>query len=217
MTHFSLSAVSLAQNTRGEERLKPSNTQDLFLSISFKWHGLFQLPEVFNKLHFESFFSHSVCVVSKCLTLLIEIHPINNTKVLKAVDCRVKVQVGVVCVCVVSATFMQVLLQPRADVAVMDNRGFQCTCARDHLFYRLAESALASSCHSHSYSLCHFLSGSLSQLCFVNNRGKLLMNMFPLLPNHKFKDTLRMFEACIKIWKSANRFLHVVTVKKTII
>ncbi|XP_055009629.1 gamma-secretase-activating protein isoform X1 [Boleophthalmus pectinirostris] len=30
--------------------------------------------------------------VVKCLTLLIEIHPINNTKVLKAVDCRVKVQ-----------------------------------------------------------------------------------------------------------------------------
>ncbi|KAK7913611.1 hypothetical protein WMY93_013822 [Mugilogobius chulae] len=30
--------------------------------------------------------------VSKCLTLLIEIHPINNTKVLKAVDFRVKVQ-----------------------------------------------------------------------------------------------------------------------------
>ncbi|KAF7649042.1 hypothetical protein LDENG_00148240 [Lucifuga dentata] len=28
----------------------------------------------------------------KCLTLLIEIHPINNTKVLKAVDCRVRVQ-----------------------------------------------------------------------------------------------------------------------------
>lgn len=48
-----LLAVSLAQNTTGEERLKP---------------------------------------ISKCLTLLIEIHPINNTKVLKAVDCRVKVQ-----------------------------------------------------------------------------------------------------------------------------
>ncbi|KAJ0012449.1 hypothetical protein NQD34_016783 [Periophthalmus magnuspinnatus] len=31
-------------------------------------------------------------LLSKCLTLLIEIHPINNTKVLKAVDCRVKVQ-----------------------------------------------------------------------------------------------------------------------------
>ncbi|XP_062374275.1 gamma-secretase-activating protein isoform X2 [Sardina pilchardus] len=30
--------------------------------------------------------------VSKCITLLIEIHPINNTKVLKAVDCRVRVQ-----------------------------------------------------------------------------------------------------------------------------
>ncbi|TRY98433.1 hypothetical protein DNTS_022878, partial [Danionella cerebrum] len=30
--------------------------------------------------------------VSQCLTLLIEIHPINNTKVLKAVDCKVKVQ-----------------------------------------------------------------------------------------------------------------------------
>ncbi|KAK1168951.1 gamma-secretase-activating protein isoform X2 [Acipenser oxyrinchus oxyrinchus] len=30
--------------------------------------------------------------VSKCLTLLIEIHPINNTKVLKAVDSRVRVQ-----------------------------------------------------------------------------------------------------------------------------
>ncbi|XP_057712255.1 gamma-secretase-activating protein isoform X1 [Corythoichthys intestinalis] len=30
--------------------------------------------------------------ISNCLTLLIEIHPINNTKVLKAVDCRVKVQ-----------------------------------------------------------------------------------------------------------------------------
>ncbi|KAM9705118.1 gamma-secretase-activating protein isoform 2-T2 [Menidia menidia] len=48
-----LLAVSLAQNTGGEERLKP---------------------------------------ISKCLTLLIEIRPINNTKVLKAVDCRVKVQ-----------------------------------------------------------------------------------------------------------------------------
>ncbi|XP_030004568.1 gamma-secretase-activating protein [Sphaeramia orbicularis] len=48
-----LLAVSLAQNTRGDERLRP---------------------------------------ISKCLTLLIEIHPINNTKVLKAVDCRVKVQ-----------------------------------------------------------------------------------------------------------------------------
>ncbi|XP_037098454.1 gamma-secretase-activating protein isoform X2 [Syngnathus acus] len=48
-----LLAVSLAQNTHGEEHLKP---------------------------------------MSKCLTLLIEIHPINNTKVLKAVDCRVKVQ-----------------------------------------------------------------------------------------------------------------------------
>ncbi|XP_053332386.1 gamma-secretase-activating protein isoform X1 [Clarias gariepinus] len=30
--------------------------------------------------------------VSKYLTLLIEIHPINNTKVIKAVDCKVKVQ-----------------------------------------------------------------------------------------------------------------------------
>ncbi|XP_076862583.1 gamma-secretase-activating protein isoform X2 [Brachyhypopomus gauderio] len=30
--------------------------------------------------------------VSKFLTLLIEIHPVNNTRVLKAVDCRVKVQ-----------------------------------------------------------------------------------------------------------------------------
>ncbi|XP_028306691.1 gamma-secretase-activating protein isoform X2 [Gouania willdenowi] len=50
----SLLAVSLVQNTRGNERLKP---------------------------------------MSKCLTLLIEIHPgSNNTKVLKAVDCRVKVQ-----------------------------------------------------------------------------------------------------------------------------
>ncbi|XP_051912085.1 gamma-secretase-activating protein isoform X2 [Hippocampus zosterae] len=48
-----LLAVSLAQNTHGEEHLKP---------------------------------------MSKCLTLLIEIRPINNTKVLKAVDCRVKVQ-----------------------------------------------------------------------------------------------------------------------------
>ncbi|XP_038833444.1 gamma-secretase-activating protein isoform X4 [Salvelinus namaycush] len=48
-----LLAVSLAQRTRTEERLRP---------------------------------------VSKCLTLLIEIHPINNTKVLKAVDCRVRVQ-----------------------------------------------------------------------------------------------------------------------------
>ncbi|XP_064815887.1 gamma-secretase-activating protein-like isoform X3 [Oncorhynchus masou masou] len=48
-----LLAVSLAQRSRTEERLRP---------------------------------------VSKCLTLLIEIHPINNTKVLKAVDCRVRVQ-----------------------------------------------------------------------------------------------------------------------------
>ncbi|XP_037318212.2 gamma-secretase-activating protein isoform X1 [Pungitius pungitius] len=48
-----LLAVSLAQNTSGDERLQP---------------------------------------MSKCLTLLIEIHPINNTQVLKAVDCRVKVQ-----------------------------------------------------------------------------------------------------------------------------
>lgn len=48
-----LLAVSLAQRTGAEERLKP---------------------------------------VSKCLTLLIEIHPINNTRVLKAVDCKIRVQ-----------------------------------------------------------------------------------------------------------------------------
>nr|XP_020455316.1 gamma-secretase-activating protein isoform X2 [Monopterus albus] len=48
-----LLAVTLTQNTRGDEHLKP---------------------------------------ISKCLTLLIEISPLNNTKVLKAVDCRVKVQ-----------------------------------------------------------------------------------------------------------------------------
>nr|XP_046235160.1 gamma-secretase-activating protein isoform X2 [Scatophagus argus] len=48
-----LLAISLTQNTSGQEHLKP---------------------------------------MSKCLTLLTEIHPINNTKVLKAVDCRVKVQ-----------------------------------------------------------------------------------------------------------------------------
>ncbi|MBN3320786.1 GSAP protein, partial [Atractosteus spatula] len=29
---------------------------------------------------------------SKCITLLIEIHPLNNTKVLKAVDCQIRVQ-----------------------------------------------------------------------------------------------------------------------------
>ncbi|XP_063073819.1 gamma-secretase-activating protein-like, partial [Engraulis encrasicolus] len=48
-----LLAVSLSQDHKQEERLKP---------------------------------------VSKCLSLLIEIHPINNTKVLKAVDCRVRTQ-----------------------------------------------------------------------------------------------------------------------------
>ncbi|KAM7378174.1 hypothetical protein PAMA_013189 [Pampus argenteus] len=48
-----LLAVSLAQNTSRDARLRP---------------------------------------ISKYLTLLIEIYPINNTKVLKAVDCRVKVQ-----------------------------------------------------------------------------------------------------------------------------
>lgn len=33
-------------------------------------------------------------VGSKCLTLLVEIHPVNNVKVLKAVDSCVWVQVG---------------------------------------------------------------------------------------------------------------------------
>ena len=37
--------------------------------------------------------------MSNCLALLIEIHPINNTKVLKAVDCTVRVQV---CVCLLA-------------------------------------------------------------------------------------------------------------------
>ncbi|KAM9824651.1 gamma-secretase-activating protein [Neosynchiropus ocellatus] len=48
-----LLAVSLSQNPRDDQRLKP---------------------------------------ISKCVTLLMEIRPIHNTKVLKAVDCRVKVQ-----------------------------------------------------------------------------------------------------------------------------
>lgn len=81
-------------------------------------------------------------VVSKCLTLLIEISPINNTKVLKAVDCRVKVQV----VCVVLASFMQVLLQSQADIAVMDHLSLQCMPATDGIFYKRADSALASIC-----------------------------------------------------------------------
>lgn len=50
-----------------------------------------------------------VCEVSKCLTLLIEIHPINNTKVLKAVDCRVRVQVVCVCVCFSSSERLFIL------------------------------------------------------------------------------------------------------------
>lgn len=95
---FSLSAVSLAQNTRGEERPKPSNTQDLFLLIPFAafWkcstYCIFNISWPHSSVYF---LSHSL--VSKCLTLLIEIHPINNTKVLKAVDCRVKVQVEFMC------------------------------------------------------------------------------------------------------------------------
>lgn len=44
---------------------------------------------IFTNLFFLPFF-----LVSKYLTLLIEINPMNNTKVIKAVDCKVKVQVG---------------------------------------------------------------------------------------------------------------------------
>ncbi|XP_061524348.1 gamma-secretase-activating protein isoform X1 [Phycodurus eques] len=70
-----LLAVSLAQNNGGEEHLKPSETRS-------------HAPSFIDMLHHFS----SLALVSQCLTLLIEIHPINNTKVLKAVDCRVKVQ-----------------------------------------------------------------------------------------------------------------------------
>uniref|UniRef100_A0A673BY44 Secreted protein n=1 Tax=Sphaeramia orbicularis TaxID=375764 RepID=A0A673BY44_9TELE len=62
-------------------------------------------------------------LVSKCLTLLIEIHPINNTKVLKAVDCRVKVQVQCAyTACVLFWSHLLVLPQPPADNAIMEHR-----------------------------------------------------------------------------------------------
>ncbi|XP_061770290.1 gamma-secretase-activating protein isoform X2 [Nerophis ophidion] len=73
-----LLAVSLAHNNSGEETLKPSNSRN----PAFHLHDL----------HHRFFVVFPVVSVSECLTLLIEIHPVNNTKVLKAVDCRVKVQ-----------------------------------------------------------------------------------------------------------------------------
>lgn len=48
-------------------------------------------------LHYKSinnFFPHYFFLVSKYLTLLIEINPVNNIKVIKAVDFKVKIQVG---------------------------------------------------------------------------------------------------------------------------
>lgn len=139
-----LSAVSLAQNTSGEERLKPSNVHCHF--------SAFLIFLVTYSCHFPPIF----CLpsVSKCLTLLIEIQPINNTKVLKAVDCRVKVQVEFMCAAL--ATFMWVLLQPRADIAVMEQWSLQCSSAIVYLFYNLAESALACSCYSLSFSVMSF-------------------------------------------------------------
>lgn len=41
----------------------------------------------------ECYLKHVLFAVSKYLTLLIEIHPINNVRVLKAVDSSVRVQV----------------------------------------------------------------------------------------------------------------------------
>lgn len=70
----------MTQNPRAEERLNPSNRRRRR-----------RLPPFRKLLGISDSLLPSPG--SKCLTLLIEIHPINNTKVLKAVDCRVKVQV----------------------------------------------------------------------------------------------------------------------------
>lgn len=122
-------------------------------------------------------------VVSKCLTLLIEISPINNTKVLKAVDCRVKVQV---LVCVVLATFMQVLLQSQADIAVMERWSLRCMGAIDSLFYKLADTALASISVSFSYSLNLFYS-AFSVVSFLQQRNiivSIIITLLWLSPSH---------------------------------
>lgn len=135
---FSLSAVSLAQNTRREAHLRPSTAHLPKLSFYFIYFidydlncfrclkcCIFRLSDSIP--HFISSSTSHVFAVSKCLTLLIEIYPINNTKVLKAVDCRVKVQVECVCMCVLSFPLScRFLLQPGADVAVMKHQSLQC-------------------------------------------------------------------------------------------
>lgn len=59
--------------------------------------------------------------------------------------------------CAVLATFMWVVLQPRADIAVMEQWSLQFASAIVYLFYKLAESALACSCYSLSFSVMSFV------------------------------------------------------------
>ncbi len=124
---------------RTPEERSASNQVKISLPLYFTHR-----PSIFlvHSLQFNSPRTLSVFVVSKCLTLLIEIHPINNTKVLKAVDCRVKVQVEfyVSCLGRFHAGFTA------ATSWCCSYGASRCTSVIDYIFYKLAESELACSC-----------------------------------------------------------------------
>ncbi|XP_070710216.1 gamma-secretase-activating protein [Pempheris klunzingeri] len=147
-----LLAVSLAQNTRGEERLKP---------------------------------------ISKCLTLLIEIHPISNTKVLKAVDCRVKVQF------LVSETDRRSVLESHLLLLTEDGyvdlyhvlltrqEGYRVVMANPERLSKTAERIAEDFCWVQ-------WDGHTQRLYYVTLNDKFLMRCIQFYPNHNCETVLEL-------------------------
>uniref|UniRef100_A0A3Q3FXM6 Gamma-secretase activating protein n=1 Tax=Kryptolebias marmoratus TaxID=37003 RepID=A0A3Q3FXM6_KRYMA len=147
-----LLAVSLAQNTRGRERLKP---------------------------------------ISKCLTLLIEIHPINDTQVLKAVDCRVKVQFlhqETVRRSVLESHLLLLTEDGYVDlyhVLLCKQEGYRVVMANLERLSKTAERIVEDFCWAQ-------WDGHMQRLYYLTHKDKFLLRCVQFHPNHNCETVLEL-------------------------
>ncbi|KAI3366792.1 hypothetical protein L3Q82_009456 [Scortum barcoo] len=130
-------------------------------------------------------------LVSKCLTLLIEIHPINNTKVLKAVDCRVKVQF------LQSAGDRRSVLESHLLLLTEDGyvdlyhvlltrqEGYRVVMANPERLSRTAERIVEDFCWVQ-------WDGHAQRLYYVTHNDKFLMRSVQFYPNHNCETMLEV-------------------------
>ncbi|KAA0721078.1 Gamma-secretase-activating protein [Triplophysa tibetana] len=145
--------------------------------------------------------------VSKCLTLLIEIHPINNTKVLKAVDCRVKVQFLYPKTC--STTVMESHLLLVAEDGYVDQYHITLTRQEGYRVVMLNPECLGRDRVAEEFNLVQWDSDT-QRLFYLTSREKHTLKCVQFYPERNFETVVNFFThiSCLIISYAQPFFCH---------